>query len=156
MSIFVCATKELMMKCNTTTPLDCCLFFTANSLARDITRMGEEEFATIGMTPSYAFLMMLAIDSPGVSQKEISSRMNMAPSTVSRFIDALIKRGLLVKDVQGRMTYIHPTEKGEQLNAGIRDVWRNLYERYSKILGRENGEELTRLCLDASRKLQQE
>jgi hypothetical protein len=35
----------------TTNPLECC---TANSLARDVTRMGEEAFAGIGMT-SYAF-----------------------------------------------------------------------------------------------------
>lgn len=144
------------MECNKETPLDCCLFFTANSLARDITRMGEEEFASIGMTPSYAFLMMMAIDSPGISQKEISAGMNMAPSTVSRFIDALVKRGLLQKDVQGRATYIHPTEKGTILHSEIRKVWSNLYERYSKILGEENGKKLTQLCLEASKKLQQE
>ncbi len=139
-----------------TNPLDCCLFFTANSLARDITRMGEEEFASIGMSPSYAFLLTLANDSPGISQKEISAGMNMAPSTVSRFIDALVRRGLLEKEVEGRTTYIHPTEKGGKLQESIQEVWANLYERYSKILGKDQGEELTRLCLDASRKLHQE
>ena len=144
------------MECNNKNPLECCLFFTANSLARDITRMGEEEFGRIGMTPSYAFLMTLANNSPGISQKEISAGMNMAPSTVSRFIDSLVKRGLLKKDVQGRSTYIHPTEKGVLLQENIQEVWKNLYERYSEILGQENGNELTRLCLEASRKLQQE
>lgn len=142
------------MKPENRNPLECCLFYTANSLARDITRMGEEEFASIGMTPSYAFLLMLAAHSPGISQKEISQEMNMAPSTVSRFIDALIRRGLISKDVQGRTTYIHPTEKGLQLQDQIKQVWSNLYERYSTILGKQNGEELTRLCLEASRKLQ--
>lgn len=144
------------MESNNTNLLDCCLFFTANSLARDITRMGEEEFAGIGMTPSYAFLMMLAIESPGISQKDISAGMNLAPSTVSRFIDALSRRGLLKKDVQGRTTYIYPTEKGIQLQDAIKEVWTNLYERYSKVLGKDNGIELTRLCLEASKKLQKE
>lgn len=154
--IIVCTTKEIGMETCKTTPLDCCLFFTANSLARDITRMGEEEFASIGMTPSYAFLMLMAIDAPGISQKEISAGMNMAASTVSRFIDALVKRKLLLKDVQGRVTLIHPTEKGMALEESIREVWGNLFERYSKILGEKQGKELTRLCLEASRKLQQE
>jgi DNA-binding MarR family transcriptional regulator len=143
------------MECTKNNPLECCLFFTANSLARDITRMGEEEFVSIGMTPSYAFLMALAVDSPGISQKEISEKMNMAPSTVSRFIDALVKRRLLKKEGQGRMTFIHPTEKGVQLNGAIQEVWKNLYERYSKVLGKKNGDELTRLCLEASKKIQQ-
>ena len=142
------------MECTKANPLECCLFFAANSLARDISRMGEEEFTSIGMTPSYAFLITLAIDSPGISQKEISAEMNMAPSTVSRFIDGLVRRGLLRKDIQGRTTYIHPTEKGMHLQDSIQAVWKNLYERYSKILGQENGDELTRLCLEASRKLQ--
>ncbi len=140
------------MNCTKNNPLECCLFFTANSLARDITRMGEEEFAGIGMTPSYAFLLTLAIESPGISQKEISEGMNLAPSTVSRFIDALIKRDLLTKTIQGRTTYIHPTEKGIQLKESIKKVWTNLYERYSKILGKKEGDALTRLCLEASRK----
>lgn len=136
-------------------PLECCLFFTANSLARGITRMGEEEFAAIAMTPSYAFLLMLAIDSPGISQKELAKAMNMAPSTVSRFVDALDKRGLIRKEGQGRNTFIHPTEKGLALEPQIKEVWHNLYQRYSAILGQEQGDELTRLTLEASRKLQQ-
>lgn len=141
---------------NKITTLEHCLFFTANSLARDITRLGEEEFTSIGMTPSYAFLLTLAIESPGISQKEISKSMNMSPSTVSRFIDALVKRDLLRKEMEGRVTYIHPTPKGEQLKKSISEVWSSLYERYSKILGKEHGDELTRLCLEASKKLQQE
>lgn len=140
----------------TTNPLECCLFFTANSLARDVTRMGEEAFAGIGMTPSYAFLLMLAAESPGISQKELAQRMNMAPSTVSRFIDALVKRQLLRKEGQGRLTLIHPTEKGLQLQEHIQAAWKSLYERYSNVLGRKNGDALTRLCLEASKKLQQE
>ena len=143
------------MERNKNKTLECCLFFTANSLARDITRMGEEEFARIGLTPSHAFLLMLAIDSPGISQKELSQSMNMAPSTVSRFIDALVRRELLDKVGEGRVTYIHPTPKGEQLNTSLTEVWSSLYDRYSKILGKEQGDELTRLCLEASRKLQQ-
>ena len=138
-----------------TNTLECCLFFTANSLARDITRIGEEEFARIGLTPSHAFLLMLAIESPGISQKELSQSMNMAPSTVSRFIDVLAKRELLEKVGEGRVTYIHPTPQGEQLQKSITEVWASLYNRYSKILGKEQGDQLTRHCLEASRKLQQ-
>jgi DNA-binding MarR family transcriptional regulator len=136
--------------------LECCLFFTANSLARDITRMGEEEFARIGLSPSHAFLLTLAIESPGISQKELSQSMNMAPSTVSRFIDVLAKRELVEKVGEGRVTCIHPTVKGEQLRKPISEVWSGLYHRYSAILGKESGDELTRMCLEASKKLQEE
>lgn len=117
--------------------------------------MGEEEFARIGLTPSYAFLLTLAVESPGISQKDLCRSMNLAPSTVSRFIDALVKRGLLDKVGEGRTTHIHPSPQGERLQKEITGVWSDLYERYSKILGQKQGDELTRLCLEASRKLQQ-
>ncbi len=54
------------------------------------------------------------------------------------------------------MTLINPTEKGLQLLENIQAAWKSLYERYSSVLGRKNGEALTRLCLEASKKLQQE
>lgn len=134
--------------------LECCLFFTANSLARIITRMGEEEFAKVGMTPSYAFLLTLAVDSPGISQKELASQLHMAPSTVSRFVDALVTKQLIVKETEGRNTYIHPTDTGRELHPLIAKAWRGLYERYSEILGHEEGDLLAKMTADASRKLQ--
>lgn len=144
------------MECKSDNLLECCLFFTANSLARVISRMGEEEFASVGMAPSYAFILTLVADSPGISQKELASYLHMAPSTVSRFIDALDKRGLVHKDQQGRSTFIHPTEKGLAMKPAISAAWQGLHERYVKVLGREKGEMLTRLTADAYRKLEQE
>ena len=136
--------------------LECCLFFTANSLARAITRMGEEEFARIGMAPSYAFLLSLAIERPGISQKELAASLHITPSTVSRFVDTLVKRGLIEKEVEGRNTLITATDKGVDLKPQIEKSWHNLYQRYSRILGQDQGEMLTQLTADACRKLENE
>ncbi len=136
-----------------TSKLECCLFFTANSLARAITKMGEEAFANVGMTPSYAFLLTLAIETPGISQKELAAHLHMAPSTVSRFVDALVHKGLITKKTEGRNTYIFPTEEGEKRDPQIKEAWLGLYERYSKILGKDHGDILTELTAKASRKL---
>lgn len=136
--------------------LECCLFFTANSLARVMSRMGEEEFAMAGMSPSYAFVITLAISKPGVAQKELAEQLHMAPSTVSRFVDALVAKGYIAKKIEGRNTLIYATEAGSALKPTIDKAWLNLYERYSKILGRENGETLTKLTSAASKKLQQD
>lgn len=144
------------MQCKSNNLLECCLFFTANSLSRVITRMGEEEFASVGMAPSYAFILTLVADSPGISQKELASQLHMAASTVSRFIDALVKRGFVFKEEQGRNTFIHPTDKGRAMKPFINEAWKALHERYIKILGKEEGERLTSLTAEAYRKLEQE
>lgn len=136
--------------------LECCLFFTANSLARVITRIGEEEFAAVGMTPSYAFVLSIVIDTPGVPQKELAAKLHMAPSTVSRFVDTLVAKGFITKELEGRNTFIYPTDSGKALKPAIDKAWFSLYERYSKILGKEQGEKLTELTSNASKKLQSE
>ena len=136
------------------TLLENCLFFTANSLARVITRLGEEEFSRVGMTPSYAFLLLLVMENPGIQQKQLAARLHMAPSTVSRFVDALVGRGLLTKQIDGRNTLIFPTAESEKLQKPINDAWRALYERYSEILGKEEGDSLTALTAAATKTLQ--
>lgn len=140
---------------NTSELLNCCLYFTANSLARVITKMAEQEFGLVGLTPSHAFLLMLAIEKPGVSQKELAESLHLAPSTVSRFVDSLVHRGFVRKEGQGRNTFIHPTESGLSMEEPIAKAWKRLYERYSEILGQEAGNELTGITAKACAKLEQ-
>lgn len=133
--------------------LDCCLFFTANSLARVITRMGEEEFARVGMTPSSAFLLTLAIEKPGTLQKELAEKLHLAPSTVSRLVDSLQASGLVEKEGQGRNTLISPTPQGLAMKKKIYQAWMSLHDRYSGILGEQEGREITRMTREAYQKL---
>lgn len=131
------------------TILNDCLYFTANALARVITRMAEEEFRTTGLSPSHAFLMMLAIDNPGIGQKELCEHLQLAPSTVTRFVDAMVNRGFLSRQSEGKMSKIFPTAKGEDLHQPITDAWKSLHERYSRVLGRKEGDGLT-VMIDAA------
>ena len=132
-----------------------CLYFTANSLARTITRMAEEEFGKLGMTPSHAFLLMVAIDKPGISQKELSESLHLAQSTVSRFTDALVQRGFVEKRVSGKIAQVYPTAKGEAQMEEMHAIWKGLHARYSKVLGEENGDALSALVGEAHKKLEE-
>ncbi len=110
----------------------------------------------MGMSPSYAFVLSIVIDTPGVPQKELAAKLHMAPSTVSRFVDTLVAKGFITKDPEGRNTFIYPTDSGQALKPDIERAWFSLYERYSKILGKEQGERLTELTNIASKELQKE
>ena len=135
--------------------LNCCLYFTANSLARTISRMAEEEFGKLGMTPSHAFLLMVAIEEPGISQKELAGQLHLAQSTVSRFVDALVLRGFVEKKAAGKIAHVYPTVKGAAQMEEMRAAWKALYDRYSNILGEEEGKSLTSLADEAHQKLEE-
>lgn len=122
-----------------------CLYFTANSLARRISALAEEEFRFVGLSPSHAFLLMLVIERPGISQKELSQALHLAPSTVTRFVDLLrLQKGLVERRSEGKSARIYPTPKGLEMQEPVAACWRSLFHRYSEVLGEEQGRQLAR------------
>jgi MarR family transcriptional regulator, organic hydroperoxide resistance regulator len=130
-----------------------CLYYSSGALARIMTRIADEEFASLGMTPSYAFLMMSVNGKPGIQPGEISAEMQLTPSTVTRLIEKMEHRRLLERRSHGKFTEVYMTPEGEEAIPRIKNCWMNLYKRYSGVLGEENATQLTSMIYDAVRKL---
>jgi len=131
-----------------------CLYYSANALARIMTKMADEVFATTGLSSSYVFLLMTVKDKPGIQPKEISQQMQLSPSTVTRLIEKMEHRGLLERKHVGRTTEVYPTDAGVELNKTIKESWKELYKTYSEILGEKKGNKLTADINDAIQKLE--
>jgi DNA-binding MarR family transcriptional regulator len=131
-----------------------CLFFTANSLARVLTSMAEDAFKTTGLAPHYAFIVMLVCEKPGLSQKEISEYLQLTPSTITRFVDKLEGKGLVKRAVEGKTVLLSPTADGQQALPEIEAAWKRLYDRYSKVLGYKEGDDLTARAWQATLQLE--
>lgn len=128
-----------------------CLYFTSNALARQITRLAEEEFKITGLSPSHAFLIMLVNDQPGISQKDLGAHLQLAPSTVTRFIDVLVHKNYIRRETEGKNCFIFPTLKGSHLERPIAEAWQRLHQRYGQILGQVEGNHLASKLDQASR-----
>jgi DNA-binding MarR family transcriptional regulator len=106
-------------------------------------------FASTGLAPSYAFVLMTVNSQPGIQPKELSQYMQLTPSTVTRLVEKLEARGFLERNIIGRSTEIHPTSKSLELNDKIKEAWKNLYNRYSNLIGENEGKELTQKIKNA-------
>jgi DNA-binding MarR family transcriptional regulator len=120
-----------------------CLYFSANALARSITRLAEDAFAPTGLSPSQAFILMTVSDRPGVHPGEVAQKMHLTTSTVTRLIDALERRALVRRTTGGRAVAVQPTKEGARLAEAVRDAWRQLYLKYSGLLGEGRARQLT-------------
>lgn len=140
-----------MTQCNDY--LHCCLYFTANNLARHMGRMADKAFKETGLSPSHAFMMMLINEHPGITQKELSEHLGLAPSTLTRFADKLVYQGFIERSQEGKVVKLYPTTHGKALAAPIAAAWKRLYKDYSAILGEENGIELTKTIDEANKRL---
>lgn len=130
-----------------------CLYYSANALARVMTKIAEEEFAPSGLAPSYAFLLMTVNGKPGIQPTEISEIMMLNPSTVTRLMEKMADKGYISRKASGKSVFIHPTEKGRKLEAKIRECWKNVYKRYVAELGESHANLLTGAIYEAAKKL---
>ncbi len=131
-----------------------CLTYSVNALARVMSKMADEEFASVGLTSSYAFLVMTVNKKPGVNPKEIAEELQLTPSTVTRLIEKMEVRGLIERQQCGRTTEVYPTPAGMKLNTEIKAAWARLAERSNDILGKEKSAELTMAIGEAIQKFE--
>jgi DNA-binding MarR family transcriptional regulator len=130
-----------------------CLYFASNALARNLTRLAEEAYAPTGLAPSHAMLLMAVIDQPGVNPTELAETMLLKPSTVTRFVEKLEEKGLVVRQANGKYTEVYPTEAGTAMNMKIKAAWMDLYRNYTGLLGETSGAQLATLSYQAAKTL---
>jgi DNA-binding MarR family transcriptional regulator len=148
MIIFATAMTEKNSYCQ-------CLYYSANALARVVTKMAEEEFSVVDLAPSYAFIVMTVNRNPGIHAGELAEIMKLKPSTVTRLLEKLEAGQLIRKHVEGRVTLIYPTPKSVEINDAIKAAWYNLYQRIVNILGEESAKKLTVDIYQSTLKLEQ-
>lgn len=120
-----------------------CLYFTTNTLSRHINKLADEAFRSTGLAPSYAHLILLILDEPGLSQNELSLRINVQASTMTRFIDKLKSIKLVDRTQEGRNSYIFPTEEARDIKPALEKALNKLYISYSEILGEDFAKKIT-------------
>lgn len=136
--------------------LSMCLYFTSNRFARYMTKIAEEAFAKINLSPTYVYLLVIVNQYPGITQKELCEKLSIAPSTSTRFIDKLEKLDLVYRRLEWKETHIHLTEKGMQLTEEIDECFDEFRKLYTSILGEEKSDALAKALYDANEVLKKE
>ncbi|MCK5684488.1 MarR family transcriptional regulator [bacterium] len=133
--------------------LESCLFFNTNALSRYLLKLAEKEFKPLNISPAHASLLLLVYDSPGTSPKQLSKGLNLTPSTITRFIDSLEKRDLVIRKTKGKSASIFPSKRGLELKKSIALCYKALYFKYTEILGEKTTSQLTFSIFKANNEL---
>lgn len=106
-----------------------------NSFSREISQHFDSYFKQYNLATSYVELLLLIREKGEISQKEMSDKMNLAPSTITRFIQKLEKKGFIKKNKSGRIVMIRLTAKAEQLSENLKISYENAVTDLEAKLG---------------------
>jgi DNA-binding MarR family transcriptional regulator len=135
--------------------LDSCLFFNTNVFSRQLLKLAEAEFKPLKLSPAHASLLLLVFDTPGIGPKELSRLLQLTPSTITRFIDSLVKKKLVRRKARGKAVCIFPTEKSMDMQSSIALAYKNLYLCYSQVLGTTTSMDLSNRIARANERVRE-
>ena len=114
-----------------------CMYFSANALARKIEKLAKESWSKVKLSPSHAYLLMIACEAPGIQPGDLAAELQLTPSTITRLIEKLEKNKLLIRTYEGKLTNVYPTPKGKTMLPDLKNCYNIFYKQYAAILGKE-------------------
>lgn len=118
-----------------------CLYFNTNALARVINQAWNFAYGEFDdLSVPHIYLIRLVLDKPGLLQYRIAKELELSPSTVTRFINALEKTGYLERknnSDDGREHEIYPTPKARAIETELNRIGQELTAKMSTLFGNE-------------------
>lgn len=119
-----------------------CLYFTTNALARKVEKLAQTSWKKVNLSPSHAYLLMMALEQPGIMPTTLSEHLQLQPSTITRLIEKLENKKLVVRTTEGKTTNVYPTPKAKELLPKMKECLHNFYVNCSDFLGKEESAKL--------------
>lgn len=122
-----------------------CLYFTSAALARKVERLAVESWKKVGLSPSHAYLLIAALDEPGVQPTLLAEHLQLQPSTVTRLMEKLEEKKLIVRTTEGKLTNVYPTPKAKELWPQMQQCMKDFSQKCFALIGKEENANLVKI-----------
>lgn len=112
-----------------------CIYFNLTTLNRQIGKIWQAEFEKLGLSPSHAYMLYAIVHDPSLTQRELGELLELNASTVTRFIEDLVRKDLLEKSGKGKGSTIEVTSLGKKECKKIEAIMDDLFNKMQKHLG---------------------
>lgn len=130
-----------------------CLFFTSNRLSNILRRIANSVCSDTGIAVPYIYLLIIVNQYPEITINELSEKLDIAPSTCTRFVNALVKDGILEKKQEWKTVHVSLTKKGNLKTEGIDESINKVYQKCIEVMDKSEYETLASLIVKAADKL---
>jgi len=113
------------------------MYFSTSALARKIEKLAVESWKPVDLSPSHSYLLMTVMEEPGIQPGALADEMQLKPSTITRLIEKLEEKKLVIRTSEGKVTNVYPTPKAKELQGKLKECLHHFYSSYCSILGKE-------------------
>lgn len=125
------------------------IFFLTSAFARNLGNQADDVFETIGLSSSHALLLYVIHKNPKVQPSQLAEMLYLKPSTITRLVQKLERRGFVQKESAGRATKIVCTNDGQNTAAHVHKKWEQLIAGKREELGERYVEVLSEMISNA-------
>ncbi len=99
--------------------------------------MAIEVWKEVDLPPSHAYLLMAVLEEPGIQPSALAAELHLQPSTITRLVEKLESKKLLVRTTEGKLTNIYPTPKAKELLPAMKKCIQKFSGKYASLLGKD-------------------
>ena len=125
--------------------LDKNLCFNASIFFRGIIKISNKNLSFLGLSSSYAFLIVVVKEKPGLRASELSRILLLDLSTISRLIDKLENRKFVLRDSDHSGTKIYLTDLGKKAYDNVVIGLADFQSDLKKVLRKKAIKEINRV-----------
>jgi MarR family transcriptional regulator, organic hydroperoxide resistance regulator len=129
------------------------LYFSAGALAREAEKLAVACWKPVGLSPSHAQIVLFLLDFSVTSPSEIAKALLLSPSTITRLLDSLERKGLIVRFIYDEVRMVSPSNEARAREEEFLDCDMDFRRRYTKLLGDEHAAGLIQEMNSATDKL---
>jgi DNA-binding MarR family transcriptional regulator len=118
------------------------MYFSSQAMARKIEKLASEIWKQVDLSPSHAYLLMMVLDEPGIQPSALVEELLLTPSTITRLMEKLEEKKLLVRTTEGKLTNVYPTPRAKELQPRLKECLDEFYKTYSNVLGKEESSQM--------------
>ena len=112
-----------------------CVYFSSAAFARKIEKIALESWKPVGLAPSHGYLLMNVIDEPGIQPGALADQLQLQPSTITRLIEKLEEKKMVVRTTEGKVTNVYATPKAKEMYSRLKECTTNFHAACTGILG---------------------
>jgi DNA-binding MarR family transcriptional regulator len=113
------------------------MYFASNALARKTEKLALAAWKKADLSPSHAYLLMIVLEDPGVQPGALSMELHLTPSTITRLIEKLEEKKLVVRTSEGKTTSVYPTSKSKEMKPLLQECVEDFYKSCVTLVGKD-------------------